>query len=132
VVVSEWAEIRTERSYRIKRCVRTVGALTILSHLRTVLRSAHTSNIREQTSTEREEPAETQTPTPDPRPNQPKIWEVQDNFGNTLTFEHDGSEQVHVEEEIVANDETEIQVCVTDIAKKLDDEIEYHFRSAIR
>jgi hypothetical protein len=99
-----------------------------LCQIKIPLRSAHTSNTREQTSTEREEPAETQTPTPDPRPNQPKIWEVQDNFGNTLTFEHDGSEQVHVEEEIVVNDETEIQVCVTDIAKKLDDEIEYHFR----
>ena len=99
-----------------------------LCQIKIPLRSAYISNTREQTSTEREEPAETQTPTPDSRPNQPKIWEVQDNFGNTLTFEHDGSEQVHVEEEIVVNDETEIQVCVTDIAKKLDDEIEYHIR----
>jgi len=64
----------------------------------------------------------TATPTPEP-PDQPKIREVQDNFGHTFEVTNDHDEQFTVEEEIVVDNDTTVELCVTEINKQSDNEI---------
>jgi hypothetical protein len=84
--------------------------------------------IREPTErqTETEQPTETPDET-EPSPMQPKIREVQDNFGNTFTFDDDSSASVQVDDEIVVSDETEIELCVTDVDKHEDDDVMFSY-----
>jgi hypothetical protein len=60
-------------------------------------------------------------------PSQPKIAEVQDNFGHTFTFSRDASDSVRVDDEVVVSDETVVKLCVTDVAAESDDEISYSY-----
>jgi hypothetical protein len=60
-------------------------------------------------------------------PSQPKIAEVQDNFGHTFTFSRDSADSVHVDDEIVASDDTSIELCVTEVAKQEEDNVTYSY-----
>jgi hypothetical protein len=79
-----------------------------------------------ETPAETEEPTETPDKT-EPSPKQPKIREVQDNFGNTFRFDGDSSDSIQVDDEIVVSDETEIELCVTDIEKYEDDDVSFSY-----
>lgn len=60
-------------------------------------------------------------------PSQPKIAEVEDNFGHTFTFSRDTSDSVRVDDEIVVSDDTVVELCVTEVAKQDDDNITYSY-----
>lgn len=79
-------------------------------------------------------PAPTQTPTPTPAstqtprsPDQPKIREVQDNFGHIFNVTADHDQQFTVEDEIIVNDDTSVELCVTNISKKENDKIRFDY-----
>jgi hypothetical protein len=80
------------------------------------------------TSSPTETPTPTPTATPTPEsPDQPKIREVQDNFGHTFEVTNDHDEQFTVEEEIVVDNDTTVELCVTEINKQSEDEISYDY-----
>jgi hypothetical protein len=84
------------------------------------------------TPTPTETPAKTPTPTPTATPtpespDQPKIREVQDNFGHTFEVTNEHDEQFTVEEEIVVDNDTTVELCVTEINKQSEDEISYDY-----
>lgn len=63
----------------------------------------------------------------DATPSQPKIREVQDNFGNTFRFSRDERDDVSVDEEIVVSDDTVVDLCVTEVAKQPEDDLVYTY-----
>lgn len=84
------------------------------------------------TETVTESPTNTATSTPEP-PDQPKIREVQNNLGHTFKFTDDdfpGSPvtRAEVEDEVVVKDGMELELCVTEVAKKPGDTVTYSFR----
>jgi hypothetical protein len=83
--------------------------------------AAETASEQEQEDSEDEE-----TPT-ETSPSQPKIREVQDNFGHTFEFSGDTGGAVRVDDEIVVSDETAVELCVTDVAKQDDNSITYSY-----
>jgi len=76
----------------------------------------------EPTETEAEESTDTQSTS-----GQPKIREVEDNFGNTFSFDRDASDSVQVDEEIVVSDATEVELCVTEVANETNNEVSYSY-----
>lgn len=73
-------------------------------------------------------PTETETETPtETSPSQPKIREVQDNFGHTFSFRRESVDSVRVDDEIVVSDDTVIELCVTEVAKQEGDTITYSY-----
>lgn len=60
-------------------------------------------------------------------PTQPKIREVKDNFGNAFRFNRDARDSVEVTDEIVVSDDTEIELCVTDVATQEEDDLVYTY-----
>jgi hypothetical protein len=81
------------------------------------------------TETETETPAETETPTETETepPSQPKIREVEDNFGHTFEFSGDTGDAVRVDDEIIVSDDTVVELCVTDVAKQKEDDVVYSY-----
>lgn len=69
----------------------------------------------------------TETETETEPPSQPKIREVRDNFGHTFTFDGDTGGSVRVDDEVVVSDETVVELCVTDVAKRDDDSITFSY-----
>lgn len=63
----------------------------------------------------------------DPSPSQPKIREVQDNFGNTFRFSRDAVDSAQVDDEIVVSDDTVVELCVTEVAKQEEDDLVYSY-----
>jgi hypothetical protein len=79
--------------------------------------------------TESKTPADTESepPTETEPPSQPKIREVTDNFGHTFEFSSDTGGSFHVDDEIVVNDDTTVELCVTDVAKRDDHTVTYSY-----
>lgn len=79
------------------------------------------------------DPTETETQTETEPPSQPKIREVTDNMGHTFTFsdaDYAGSpvSSVRVDDEVEVSDGMDIELCVTEVAKRTNDEVTYSFR----
>lgn len=81
-------------------------------------------------STRTETPTRTRTATP---PAQPKIREVTDGFGHTLSFSDDDYpgdpvSRATVDDEVVVEDGLEVRLCVTDVDARPDDDLTYAYR----
>jgi hypothetical protein len=81
-----------------------------------------------QTSTPTETATETPTQTPTfDSPDQPKIAEITDNFGHTFRPTRDAGQQFQVNDEVVVSDDTQVEICVTEVAKQASDEVTYSY-----
>lgn len=54
---------------------------------------------------------------------------MEDNFGNTFAFDRDASDSAQVDEEIVVSDDTEVDLCVTEVEASGDVWFSYWFGS---